>query len=97
MAAFVFLNLILIIYSVLLRLSVRTQIKENNSVGLLYKIQAITLSVISLASGTSLSYLFAQNAVEWVFQYIPTIICICILVVWQRVKTQNAWLVLLRR
>ena len=90
MAAFAFLYLILIIYSVVLRLSVRTQIKESGSVGLLYKIQAITVIVISLASGTSLNYLFAQNAVDWVFQYIPTIICIGILVVWQKVKAPNA-------
>lgn len=90
MAAFAFLYLILIIYSVVLRLSVRTQIKENGSVGLLYKIQTSTVIVISLASGTALNYLFAQTAVEWLFQYIPTIICVAILVVWQRTKVHNA-------
>lgn len=90
MAAFALLDLILIIYSVELRLSIRTQIKENISVGLLYKIQKITVIVISLASGISLNYLFAQNAVEWELQYIPTIICIGVSVVWQRFKAQNA-------
>ncbi|WP_299978319.1 hypothetical protein [uncultured Pseudoteredinibacter sp.] len=90
MAAFAFLYLILIIYSVVLRLSVRAQIKESGCVGSLYKIQAITVIVISLASGSWLSHLFAQNPIDWLFQYIPTIVCIGVLVVWQRVKVSNA-------
>ncbi|MEP0356489.1 hypothetical protein [Paraglaciecola sp.] len=55
MAAFAFLYLTLIIYSIVLRLSVRSQIRENGSVGLLYKIQSATVIVISLASGTALA------------------------------------------
>ena len=90
MAAFAFLYLILIIYSVVLRLSIRAQIKQNGNVGLLYKIQVATVVVISLAAGTALNYLFAQTAMEWLYQYIPTIICVAILVVWQKVKVQNA-------
>ncbi|MDC9527841.1 hypothetical protein PSH54_20405 [Pseudoalteromonas sp. Angola-30] len=90
MAAFAFLYLILIIYSVALRLSIRTQIKANESVGLIYKVQTATVVIISFASGTALSYLFAQTVTEWLVQYIPTIICVATLVVWQRVKEHNA-------
>jgi len=90
MAAFAFLYLILIIYSVVLRLSIRAQLKESGQVGLVYKIQTATVVIISFASGTTLNYLFAQTATDWLFQYIPTIICVAILVVWQRVKVHNA-------
>ncbi|MFY8352241.1 hypothetical protein AAEU29_17000 [Pseudoalteromonas sp. SSM20] len=90
MAAFAFLYLILIIYSVVLRLSVRTQIKESGRVGLLYKIQTATVIVISFAAGTTLNYLFAQTVVEWSIQYVPTLVCVAILVVWQKVKVHNA-------
>jgi hypothetical protein len=90
MAAFAFLYLILIFYSIVLRLSVRSQIRENGSVGLLYKIQSTTVIVISLASGTALSYLFAQTIIDWLFQYIPTAICVAVLVLLPRVKVHNA-------
>lgn len=90
MAAFAFLYLILIIYSLVLRLSVRSQIKESINVGFIYKIQAATVVIISFASGTTLNYLFAQTATEWLLQYIPTVICVAILVVWQRLKVRNA-------
>lgn len=90
MAAFAFLYLILIIYSVVLRLSIRAQLKESGPVDLVYKIQTITVVVISFSSGTTLNYLFAHTATDWLFQYIPTIICVAILFVWQRVKVQNA-------
>jgi len=90
MAAFAFLYLILIIYSIVLRLSVRTQIRENGSVDFLYKIQSTTVIIISLASGTALNYLFAQTIMDWLFQYIPTAICIAVLVVRLRIKVHNA-------
>ena len=90
MAAFAFLYLILIIYSVVLRLSVRTQIKESGRVGLLYKIQTGTVIVISFSAGTTLNYLFAQTAVERSIQYVPTIVCAAILIVWKKVKVHNA-------
>lgn len=92
MAAFAFLYIILIVYSVVLRLSVRVEVKENGSVGLLYKIQAATVIVISLALGTSLNYLFAQSTVEWMFQYLPTAVCIGILFLCQRVKGRYNYL-----
>ena len=90
MAAFAFLYLILIIYSVVLRLSNRAQLKETGKVGLIYKIQSATVVSISFASGTALNYLFAQSPTDWLFQYIPTIICVAILVVWQSTKVHNA-------
>jgi hypothetical protein len=73
-----------------LRLSIRAQLKESGKVGLIYKIQTATVVIISFVSGTTLNYLFAQTATDWLFQYIPTIICVVILVVWQRVKVHNA-------
>jgi hypothetical protein len=90
MASLAFLYLILIIYSIVLRLSVRSQIRENGSVGLLYKIQSTTVIVISLAAASTLNYLFAQTIIDWLFQYIPTAICVAVLVVQLRVKVHNA-------
>jgi len=84
MAIFAILYFVLIIYAVALRLGIRSQTKLNQPVGLLYKIQAVIGVGISMATATTICILFAKSPVEWLVQYLPTVLIILIVVVWRK-------------
>ncbi len=90
MAIFAFLYLILIVYAVFLRFGARGNTKRNEPVGVLYKIQAYTAIGISAAAATTTNILFAEALLEWLVQYIPTVIVGLIVVIWPAKKVQNA-------
>ena len=86
MAVFGFLYLVLIVYVIFLRISARSNTKYNEPVGMLYKIQAWTAVVISGAAATTTNILLAESALDWILQYIPTIIISLIVVVWPKMR-----------
>ena len=82
MATFAFLYLILVVYAIFLRLGARTNTKHDEPIGLLYKIQAWVAVGIALATATTLNILLAESILDWIIQYVPTMIIGSIVLVW---------------
>lgn len=75
MIIFLVLYFIVIIYCVVLRLSIRRQVQESGSVGLIYKIQSATVLLITGGVATALNCLFAETVLDWLPLYLPSVIC----------------------
>ena len=87
MGAFFFLYIILIVYALLIRFASRHEIRAKR-VGKIYKLQAVSVVIITALTGTSISFLFAQHFTDWLYQLIPTFIVAAIVSVAKPVKLQ---------
>ncbi|PHS13142.1 MAG: hypothetical protein COA86_17455 [Kangiella sp.] len=81
MAMFGILYFVLIVYAIILRLSVRSNLKAGLPTGLIYKIQVITILVISGGTAVSLAILFSKSIIDALFQFVPTILISLIVLV----------------
>lgn len=73
MAAFFFLYLFLIVYALAIRIASRKEVNSGH-VDWVYKIQSLACVVITAVTSGTLSVLFGQSILDWVYQFIPAVI-----------------------